>query len=81
MTSRNLRPRVRLKAEALWEILDRLNMTQSELARSLGITRGYLSLLVGGRRSPSPAVRRRMQDTLGVEDFDVLFTMEDCSAD
>ncbi len=80
MNSRNSRRRVRLKAQALWEILDRLNMTQSELARRVGITPGYLSLLVCGRRSPSAALRQRLQDALGVEDFDVLFEMEDCCA-
>ena len=80
MISRNSRRRVRLKAEALWEILDRLNMTQNELSRILGITSGYLSLLIGGRRSPSAAIRKRMQEALGVEDFDVLFAMEDRSA-
>ena len=80
MTSRKSRRRVMLKAEVLWEILDRLNMTQNELARNLGITSGYVSLLIGGKRSPSAAIRQRMQDTLGVEEFDVLFAMENCGA-
>lgn len=80
MASRNSRRRVILKAEALWEILDRLNMTQSDLARVVGITPGYISLLIGGKRSPSAAIRQRMQEALGIEDFDVLFAMEDCSA-
>ena len=73
---RKSRPRVRLNPEAAWEHLSRRNMTQNELARVAGITSGHLSLLMNGKRSPSPRVRRHLQAALGVTDFAELFIME-----
>ena len=35
--------RVLLKTAAVWELLDRLDISQNELARRCGITRGYLT--------------------------------------
>ena len=68
--------RVRLKAEAVWELLNRLNLTQNELARSIGRSSGYLSQLIKGERFPSAEPRRRLMQVLGVSDFDVLFVQE-----
>ena len=65
--------RVELNAGAVWDRLDRLNMTQNDLARLLGISTGYLSRLVNGTRSPSPRMRRRIQEVLGCSEFDELF--------
>ncbi len=65
--------RVLLKREALWERLDRLNISQNELARRLGITTGHLSRLVNGRRCPSPALRRLLMEVLECQEFDDLF--------
>ena len=73
---RTSRPRVWLNPGAVWEHLSRGNMTQNELARAAGITSGYLSLLMNGKRSPSPRVRRHLQAALGVADFHELFIME-----
>ena len=75
---RSRRPsRVLLKTAAVWEMLDRLDMSQNELARRCGVTSGYLSHLMNGRRSPSPRVRRRLMEVLGVDDFHVLFFIEE----
>jgi len=68
--------RVRLKAEAVWELLNRLNLTQNELARRIGRSSGYLSQLINGERCPSGETRQRLMDVLGVSDFDVLFVQE-----
>ena len=68
--------RVRLKAEEVWELLNRLNLTQNELARRIGRSSGYLSQLVNGERCPSAETRRRLMQVLGVSDFDDLFVME-----
>ena len=76
MRRRQPATRVKLNALAVWEHLSRLNMMQSELARAAGITSGYLSLLMNGKRCPSPRVRRRLQEALGVTDFDELFILE-----
>ena len=68
--------RVRIKVAALFERLDRLHMSQSALAREAGLTTGYVSQVISGKRVPSPPVRRRIQRALGVDDFDELFELE-----
>ncbi len=67
---------VRLKPEPLWERLAVLGRSQNWLAREAGISPGYLSMLVNGKRSPSGRLRRRLQRILEVEDFHELFTFE-----
>lgn len=69
-------PRVWLNPVAVWELLDRLDLSQNQLARLAGISPGHLSLLMNGKRSPAPAVRRRLMKALGVDDFHALFIME-----
>ena len=65
--------RVLLKREALWERLDRFNISQNELAHRLGISTGHLSRLVNGQRCPSPSLRRLLMETLDCHEFDDLF--------
>ena len=67
---------VRLDAAALWMRLNLLNRSQNWLAREVGISPGYLSMLVNEGRAPSGRIRRRMQKALGVDNFQELFTME-----
>ena len=69
-------PRVMLRPGPVWELISRRNMSQNELASKAGISSGYLSQLISGRKSPSPDVRRRLQAALEVSQFDDLFTME-----
>ena len=69
-------PRVRLKAVPLWEQISRRNISQNELADLAGISSGYLSQLISGRKSPSPDVRRRLQAALDITRFDELFVLE-----
>ena len=68
--------RVRIKITAVYAQLDRLHMSQSDLARKAALTTGYVSQVISGKRTPSPAVRRRIQDALRVNDFDELFELE-----
>ena len=75
MSGKNPRLKVKLNAQAVWEFLNRLNMNQNDLARLAGITSGYLSLLMGGKRCPSGDVRRRLMEALGVTRFEDLFIM------
>ncbi len=77
MRSKPSRPTIKLNPHAFWERLNVLNMTQNQLARRAGITSGYVSLLVGGRRCPSPELRGRLMEILGVTDFHDLFIVED----
>ncbi len=76
MRRRPRAPRVWLNPVAVWELLDRLGISQNELARRCGFSPGHLSMLMSGQRSPSPRARRRFMEVLGVEDFDVLFFTE-----
>ena len=46
---------------------------ETTLARQAGITSGYLSLLMSGKRCPSSDVRRRLMDALSVTRFEDLF--------
>ena len=68
---------VRLDTAALWRRLALLNRSQNWLAREVGISPGYLSMLVNAGRAPSGRIRRRMQKALGVDDFEDLFRLED----
>ena len=73
MSGKNPRLKVKLNARAVWEFLNRLNINQNDLARLAGITSGYLSLLMSGKRCPSGEVRQRLMDALGVTRFEDLF--------
>ena len=68
---------VRLDTAARWQRLALLNRSQSWLAREVGISHGYLSMLVNAGRAPSRRIRSRMQKALGVENFEDLFRLED----
>ena len=77
MKRRQPSSRVKLNSHAVWELLNRRNMTQNELARLLDTSSGYLSQLISGTRRPSAAFRKKLMEALGVTDFDVLFILED----
>jgi transcriptional regulator with XRE-family HTH domain len=66
-------PRVRLNRDSVWELPDERDMSQNELARQASLSPGHLSLLMNWKRSPSPYAKRRLQRTLGVDDFHRLF--------
>ena len=78
-SKRPARQRVELNRDAVWAVwalLDQLGISQNELARRCGLSPGYLSLLMAGKRSPSPYTRRRRQQALGVSEFEDLFIWE-----
>ena len=68
---------VRLDTAALWQRLALLNRSQNWLAREIGVSPGYVSMLVNEGRTPSGRIRRRMLKALGVSDFYQLFTLEE----
>ena len=68
---------VRLDTAALWERLALLGRSQNWLAREIGVSPSYISLLVNEGRAPSGSIRRRMLKALGVDDFHQLFTLEE----
>ena len=67
----------RLDAAALWKRLEILDRSQNWLAREVGVTPAYMSMLVNGGRSPSGRIRRRMRKALGVTNSKELFKTED----
>ena len=67
---------VRLNKAALWERLALLNRSQNWLAKEIGVSPGYVSMLVNEGRAPSGRIRRRMLKALGVDDFQQLFRLE-----
>ena len=76
MKRRQPSSRVRLNPDRVWELLNRLNMSQNELARLAGISSGYLSQLMTGTRCPSAELRRRLMEVLEVPRFNDLFILE-----
>jgi len=72
---------VRLDAAALWQRLDQLDRSQAWLARKLGVSPAYVSMLVNGSRAPSKRIRLRMLRVLGVGDSNQLFRLEDLDDD
>ena len=77
MKRRQPASRVKLDPQKVWALLNRLNMTQNELARLVGTSSSYLSQLMSGTRCPSAAFRKRLMDAQGVTRFDDLFYLED----
>jgi transcriptional regulator with XRE-family HTH domain len=68
--------RVRLNREFVELLLARRNISQNSLARSLGLSSGYLAQLMNGARYPSPRLRRRILEMLNPLSFDDLFIIE-----
>ncbi len=75
MTRRRSAGLVKLRPEPLWDWINRNNVSQNDLADMLGISHGHFSRLMNGWRGPSPQLRR-MQEVLGVINFDDLFIMK-----
>ncbi len=67
---------VRLDAAALWERLALLDRSQNWLAREIGVSHAYLSMLVNGGRAPSEGIQDRMLKALGLSQFHQLFRSE-----
>ena len=53
-----------------------MNRSQNWLAREIGVSPSYVSMLVNEGRTPSGRVRKRMLKALGLTDFHQLFRME-----
>jgi transcriptional regulator with XRE-family HTH domain len=68
-----VKPRFRVRSEEVRRHLLRRNLSQNHLALKLAVSRGYLSQVLRGHRSPGPVLRGRLMDVLGVPDFDQLF--------
>ena len=67
--------RVRVNQDAVQVAMAKRNMSQNMLAIRAGISSGYISQLMCGTRYPSPRVRQKILDVLGM-DFDDIFIIE-----
>ena len=67
---------VRLDTAAVWRRLALLNRSQNWLAQEIGVSPGYVSMLVNEGRAPSGRIRERMLKALGVDDFNQIFRLE-----
>lgn len=57
---------------AIGQILRRNGMTQQQLADALGVSKGYVSELVSGKKNPSTPMLRRIADALNATVDDIL---------
>ena len=64
---------VKLNSRAVWDHLERLGLSQNDLARRAGISSGYLSRLMNGTRSPSARTRYGLHEALGCPELEDLF--------
>ncbi len=76
MKRRQPSSRVKLNPDRVWELLNRLHMSQNELATKAGTSSGYLSQLMSGTRHPSALLRRRLMEALGATRFEDIFILE-----
>ena len=74
MSGKRRKRKVLVIAQAVWFHMDRLNISQNELAELLGRSSPFVSQILNGAKSPSPETRRRMQEVLGAG-FDELFVV------
>ena len=65
--------RTRMKLETMADLLTRKNLSQNWLAKRLGISSGYMSQLLTGKRAPSPQLRARILEHFPDKQFDDLF--------
>ena len=74
MSARRSGRRILVRSREVWERMDRLNISQNELAHLLERSSPYVSQILNQVKSPSPDTRRRMLKVLGGE-FDDLFVV------
>ena len=63
-----------VRSRQLLGILAKRNMCQNGLARATHLTSGHISQLISRKRNPSPQVRQRIMNFLGV-DFHEIFAL------
>ncbi|MEE9443222.1 MAG: helix-turn-helix transcriptional regulator [candidate division Zixibacteria bacterium] len=68
--------KVALKKEAILILLAKRNRSQNWLAYRLGISSGYVSQLLNGKRMPSPDMRDRIMKYFEHLSFDELFEIQ-----
>jgi putative transcriptional regulator len=67
--------KVNINVLNLWHRLSKENISQTQLAQDLGISKCYLSQLVNGRRHPSPQLRQKILSYFKDSSFDEFFIL------
>lgn len=65
-----------LKGDAVWERMCRQHLTHRKLAKLLCVTRGYLSQILNGHRSPSIKLVKRLVKILDAKFDDIVAFVE-----
>jgi transcriptional regulator with XRE-family HTH domain len=68
--------KVRINRNVVYQLLGRRNISQRRLARSLGVSSGYMTQMLNGDRCPSARLRQKMLQVLNPLTFDDLFLIE-----
>ena len=76
MNQRRPRSRIKVNPVPVQDFLDHSNLTQKDMACLVEISEAKISQLINGDRSPSARVRSRLQQVMGMDDFDHLFIVE-----
>ena len=56
--------RASVDRETVWDRMDAHGVSQNEVARRAGVSSGYLSAVMAGKATPSPAVLQRLHGVL-----------------
>lgn len=59
-------------SDKLKKLLDKKNISQSELAENVGVSHVFIGYLVKGYKQPSVALLKRIADYLGVKMEDLI---------
>ncbi len=65
--------KVTLKGRKIYQYLAEKGLSQNSLALNLGISSGYISQLLKGKRFPSPRMRKRLLNKFKGLKYDDLF--------
>lgn len=68
--------KVRINRNVVYQLLGRRNISQRRLAKSLGVSSGYMTQMLNGDRCPSARLRQKMLEVLNPLTFDDLFLIE-----
>ena len=68
--------KLEVRTDKLTELRIKRGLSQTELARGVGITGGYMSQIENGLYAPSPKVAKLIAEVLRT-DFDTIFLLKD----
>lgn len=66
-----------MKRKTLQDFRKEKNLTQEEVAKLLGITKEYLSMLERGYRNPSDKLKKKMAELYKVKAYDIFLATEE----